>query len=203
MNHFDAKAAEWDDNPNRREMTLRIAESIRSAVPLEKSMSAMEFGCGTGLLSRELLPMLGKITAIDLSQGMIQQLQKRIDEEQLQKITAHCLDIFTGCPPSQKYNLIFSAMALHHVQDTDRLLDRLTAFTAPNGWIALADLDTEDGTFHEQIDGFVHHGFDRKTLMRKLQSNGFIKLKTMTAHTISKNGRDYPVFLIIGRKISV
>ena len=104
MNPFDSKAAEWDDNPGRREMIRSIAAAIKAAVPLSKTMSAMEFGCGTGLLSRELFPMVGKITAIDLSPGMIEQLQKRITEAGLQNITARCLDIFTDPPKKGSAN---------------------------------------------------------------------------------------------------
>jgi cyclopropane fatty-acyl-phospholipid synthase-like methyltransferase len=198
MNPFDAKAAEWDDNPGRREMIRNIAAAIKAEVPLAQTMSAMEFGCGTGLLSRELLPSVGRIRAIDLSSGMIEQLQSRIAEADLKNITARCLDIFTD-PPKEKFDLIFSAMAMHHVQNTDALLDRFAALTAPGGWIALADLDTEDGTFHGGTSGPVHHGFDRSALMQKLRARGFSETAAVTAHTMHKNGRDYSVFLITTR----
>jgi cyclopropane fatty-acyl-phospholipid synthase-like methyltransferase len=199
MNPFDTKAAEWDDNPGRREMIRNIAAAIKAVVPLSQAMSAMEFGCGTGLVSRELLPAVGKIMAVDLSSGMIEQLRKRIAEAGLKNITARCLDIFTD-PPDEKYDLIFSAMAMHHVPDTDALLDRFAELLVPGGWIALADLDTEDGTFHDGTSGPVHHGFDREELMQKLRARRFCETAAVTAHTIHKNGRDHPVFLISARK---
>ncbi|MDD3276202.1 MAG: class I SAM-dependent methyltransferase [Kiritimatiellales bacterium] len=199
MNHFDSKAAEWDDNPVRVENARKIAAAIRAAVPLNKTMRALEFGCGTGLISRELFPTIGNILAIDLSSGMIAQLQNRIDEAELKNISARCLDIFTD-PPDGPFDLIFSAMAMHHVQNTDALLDRFAALTAPGGWIALADLDTEDGTFHDHFEGFIHHGLDRNELMKKLRVRGFSQTAAITAHTMHKNGRDYPVFLLTARK---
>ncbi|MFA7257282.1 MAG: class I SAM-dependent methyltransferase [Kiritimatiellales bacterium] len=219
MNHFDSKAEEWDDNSGHVENARKIAAVIKKAVPLSKTMSAMEFGCGTGLLSRELFSpersergsasaagqrpkgeaTLGSVTAIDLSPGMIEQLQKRIDEAGLQNITARCLDIFTD-PPDEKYDLIFSAMAMHHVQNTDALLDRFVELLAPGGWIALADLDTEDGTFHDGTEGFVHHGFDRQELIQKLCARGFSQTTANTANTMHKNDRDYSVFLLAARK---
>jgi cyclopropane fatty-acyl-phospholipid synthase-like methyltransferase len=199
MNPLDSKAAEWDDNPGRREMIRNIAAAIQAAVPLAKTMSAMEFGCGTGLLSRELLPSVDRIQAIDLSPGMIEQLQKCIAEADFKNITARCLDIFTD-PPEETFDLIFSAMALHHVQNTDALIDHFAALTAPGGRIALADLDTEDGTFHDSFEGFIHHGLDREELMQKLRARGFTETAAVTAHTMHKNGRDYPVFLIIARR---
>lgn len=220
MNPFDSKAAEWDDNPKRRELIRSIAAAMKAAVPLTKTMSAMEFGCGTGLLSREIFPAIGPersergsaasaagqrpkgeatIDAIDLSSGMIAQLQKRIAEAGLQNITARCLDIFKN-PPAGPFDLIFSAMALHHVQDTDGLLGRFADLLAPGGWIALADLDTEDGTFHDGTSGPVHHGFDRDELMQKLRARGFYETAAATAHIMQKPSGSYPVFLITARK---
>jgi 2-polyprenyl-3-methyl-5-hydroxy-6-metoxy-1,4-benzoquinol methylase len=87
-------------------------------------------------------------------------------------------------------------MAMHHVEDTDRLLDRLTELLNPGGWIALADLDSEDGSFHQDAEGFIHHGFDRETLIEKLKDCGLEDIKTRTAHTIRKENGDYPVFLL-------
>ena len=218
MTHFDSKAADWDDNPRRVENARNIAAAIKTAIPLSKTMCAMEFGCGTGLVSREIFPpersergpanagqrpkgeaTVGRIVAIDLSPGMIEQLQKRIAEAGLQNITAQCCDIFTN-PPAGPFDLIFSAMALHHVPDTDALLDQFAKLLAPGGYIALADLDTEDGTFHDGTEGFVHHGFDREELMQKLRARGLTETAAITAHTMHKNDRDYPVFLITARK---
>ena len=197
MNHFDAKAAEWDDNSSRVENVRAIATAIKKAVPLSETMSALEFGCGTGLVSRELLPNLGNVLAIDLSPGMIEQLEKRIAEAGLQNITAQCCDIFTD-PPTGPFDLIFSAMALHHVAGTDTLLERFSGLLTPGGILALADLDTEDGTFHNGTEGFVHHGFDREELMKKLGTYGFSETAAVTAYIMHKNDRDYPVFLITG-----
>jgi len=196
---FDSKAAEWDENPGRREMAFNIAAAITAHIPLHKNMSAMEFGCGTGLVSHILLPRVGKIQAVDLSPGMIKQLQQKIEERRLHKISAHCFDIFTH-PPMEQFDLIFSAMALHHIEKTDALLDRFAELTAPGGFIAIADLDTEDGSFHDSFEGFIHHGFDREELIQKLRAHGFIETAAVTAHTLHRSSRDYPVFLITARK---
>lgn len=194
VNPFDSKAAEWDDNPARREMNRAVAAAIRDVVPLDLSMFAMDFGCGTGLVSRELFPSLGKITAVDQSSGMIEELEKRLEDQQVGNISVRCLDLFTD-PMAEQFDLIYSVMALHHVQETDRLLDLLTELLRPGGWIALADLDAEDGSFHQDVEGFVHHGFDREELMKSLELRGFCTCSCKTAHTIEKETGSYPIFL--------
>jgi hypothetical protein len=54
---------------------------------------------------------------------------------------------------------------LHHVEDTAALLRATNAALVPGGRIAMADLDAEDGTFHDPAaEGIHHHGFPRETL---------------------------------------
>lgn len=60
ITHFDSKAAEWDDNPAHVENARRIAAVIRRQIPLFRNTRALDFGCGTGLVSRELLPMIAR-----------------------------------------------------------------------------------------------------------------------------------------------
>lgn len=74
----------------------------------------------------------------------------------------------------------------------------------PKGVLAFADLDAEDGTFHNDNTGVFHFGFDRKELNTILQKTGFREVRDTTAASIIKEGaggaREYTVFLIIGRK---
>lgn len=130
---------------------------------------------------------------------MIAQLKKRIEEGNLQQITARCLDILKE-KPTEKVDLIFTAMALHHIQDTASILDALLAQLNPGGWIAIADLDQEEGTFHEEEEGFIHHGIDREKLIIDLLDRGCEAASSVTVHEIQKNNRTYPVFLITARK---
>ena len=71
MTSFDERAKDWDSDPKKVERARVVAEAIRKAIPLEHSMKALEYGCGTGLLSFALQPDLGQITLADTSQGML------------------------------------------------------------------------------------------------------------------------------------
>ena len=71
----------------------------------------------------------------------------------------------------------------------------------PGGWIALADLDAEDGTFHADPTGIYHHGFERITVCRWLERAGFTGASSREAYRITRPGSDgvartYPVFLV-------
>ena len=95
-------------------------------------------------------------------------------------------------------------MVLHHIADTETLFRNLQQVLKPGGFIALADLEQEDGTFHDDPTGIAHHGFDPQALLSLLARLGFTGLQARTVFTIRKPRGDaeatYPVFLIIGRK---
>jgi len=112
------------------------------------------------------------------------------------KVVAVCQDI-TEQPLESRYDLIISAMAMHHVEDTDNLFATFARHLQPGGSIAIADLDKEDGTFHEPgTEGIYHHGFVREKLEAIIAKNGFVDIHFHTAHSIERNGKSYPVFLI-------
>ena len=101
-----------------------------------------------------------------------------------------------AAPLDRRADLIVSAMAMHHVKDTAKLLRTLFDHLAPGGQLALADLDREDGDFHPPgIEGVFHHGFDRGQLAAKLRAAGFTDVAIETACEVDKEGRRYPIFL--------
>jgi len=51
MTNFDERAKDWDSDPKKVERARVVADAIRSVIPLSKDMHALEYGCGTGLLS--------------------------------------------------------------------------------------------------------------------------------------------------------
>lgn len=163
------------------------------------SMSALDFGCGTGMVSRDLAPSLRQITAIDISCGMIDQLRARIAEFGLFNLRAEVHDLLSE-PLEERFDLIYSAMALHHIGPTERLLDQLIAHLNPGGWIALADLDCEDGSFHKTREEFVHCGFEREQLIGALERRGFIECRAQTVHWVDKPTGTYSVFLITAQR---
>jgi len=71
----------------------------------------------------------------------------------------------------------------------------------PGGWLALADLASEDGSFHEDHTGVFHHGFAPEFFHREFIRNSLTEVRVVTAATVDKSaGRVYPVLLALGRK---
>jgi SAM-dependent methyltransferase len=118
-------------------------------------------------------------------------------------LTPLSLDLQVDPLPEDRFDLVCSLMTLHHVPDTRDLLGKFHALLEPGGWLALLDLDREDGSFHgPEVD--VHHGFDRAAFQADLEHSGFRQVALSTAYVIQREpergGGQYPVFLAVGRK---
>ncbi len=202
-NHFDNRARDWDSNPVFQDRAHKIADAIRAAVRLGKSMSALDYGCGTGLLSFPLKDELGRITLKDTSTGMLEVLREKIAEQGVTNMIVKQVDLTAEPLPEERYDLIYSSMTLHHIPNTEHILEVFHALLNAGGTLCIADLDQEDGSFHGE--GFdVHHGFDRAELAGKARAAGFAEVEFSTVFEIVKqqeNGeRAYPVFLMVARK---
>ena len=203
MNEFDQKAAQWDAKLIRVERAQAVADGIKATVPLSPSMSALEYGCGTGLVSFALRSELGHITLADSSIGMLTVLRDKIAANNIQNMTPLQLDLLTDPLPAERYQLIYTLMTLHHIADIDKMLRAFYELLDNSGYLCIADLDKEDGTFHE--DEFHGHlGFDREELGARVIQAGFQTINFSTIFHMRKefNGisKDFPLFLMVARK---
>ncbi|HET9915000.1 MAG TPA: class I SAM-dependent methyltransferase [Anaerolineales bacterium] len=205
MTNFDELAKEWDSDPKRTERARAVADAIRKTIPLSTNMNALEYGCGTGLLSFALQAELGCITLADTSQGMLDVLSEKIVRAGVTNMRPIRLDLAVDPPPVERYHLTYSLMTLHHITDTKTTLTQFYALLEPNGYLLVADLDKEDGSFHTDGSTDVHLGFDRDELQRMVEETGFGNVTFSTAYEIKKKIKDeektFPVFLMSARKL--
>jgi ubiquinone/menaquinone biosynthesis C-methylase UbiE len=159
MTDFDERAQEWDSDPKRTERARAVADAIRKTIRLSTSMNALEYGCGTGLLSFALQSELGCITLADTSQGMLDVLSEKIANVGVTNMRPIRLDLAVDSLPVERYDLTYSLMTLHHIADTKEILTKFHALLEPNGYLLVADLDQEDGSFHTDGSTDVHFGF--------------------------------------------
>ena len=204
MTNFDERAKDWDSDPAKVERARSVAEAIRKAVPLSAKMDALEYGCGTGLLSFALQSDLGQITLADTSQGMLDVLKEKINAAGVTNMHPVRLDLSSDPLPAEHYHLTYSLMVLHHIHEAKNIIGKFHALIEPNGYLLVADLDKEDGSFHTDGTTDVHKGFDRAELQKWVEAAGFGNVVFSTAYEIKKeiNSREksFSVFLMTARK---
>ncbi len=202
--YFDTKAGEWD-TPERTALADAVAEAIIQHVPLNKTMTAMDYGAGTGLVSLRLCGLVGKIIAADTSPEMLEVLKKKLRASNAGTIETRVFDITREQTPESGYDLVFSSMTLHHLEDTAAAVKAFYRLVAPEGFFALADLDTEEGDFHSADAGAKHHGFDREELAGICRDSGFTSVETHTAYRFFKatsggKKKEFSIFILTAGK---
>lgn len=208
IERFDRAAETWDDNPRRVRLAREVMRSMQDSIPFQTSWNVLEIGCGTGLLSYPVASKTAQLTTIDTSQGMIDELKKKLRGHKSSNIRPVVLDILSPILSpelAQLYDLVFSSMTFHHIENVNNALQKIHTLVRPGGYLAIADLDEEDGFFHDRGDERVHHGFRRDLFEKLLVYAGFIDISFSTAATFTKinragNEKSYSVFLATARK---
>jgi len=195
---FAGKAKDYDNEKSRTQNVSTIAQTILKEVSFSKEMSIMDFGSGTGLLLSEIAPYVGEITAVDISLAMTEVLQSK--KEQIKCPVQIVQMDLTKETLDRKFDAIISSMTIHHIEDTLALFKKFHSLLEDEGTIAIADLDTEDGSFHTEDTGVFHCGFDRDDFAQMVKNAGFKDIKIQNASTITKPANHYSVFLITAKK---
>ena len=191
---FLQKSKSWDMHSKRVKNAKSIASLIVEKIALDKQMTLMDFGAGTGLLSFFISQKVGKIVAVDNSPSMLAMLKTKTNEFASEvEIIEKDLSI-TSIP--RTFDGIISSMTIHHLDDTLALFKKLYDMLEEGGFIAIADLDSEDGTFHSDNTGVFHHGFDRDLLQDMATQVGFKHIHFETASIIKKPHQSFTVFLM-------
>jgi len=203
MSEFDAKARDWDKNQRYIDRSEAVAKAIVQMIPINKNMNALEYGSGTALLSFALMDRFAEIVLMDNSREMTAVTEEKIAARQIKNMKPIFFDLEHD-DYSGKFDIIYSQMVMHHVNDVDAILLKFYNLLNPGGYLAIADLYAEDGSFHGE--GFTGHlGFDVESLSEKLISTGFRNILHRQCFIITKtddNGKisEYPIFLMTASK---
>ena len=199
MSEFDARAREWDKDKMPMDRSVAIAAELERMIPINPFMKALEYGAGTGLLSFLLKDRFSEITLMDNSQEMIKVCAEKTEFYQ----TNHILPIWFDLEHKDydhHFDIIYNQMVLHHVNDYEALIYTFYSMLNPEGYLAIADLYTEDGSFHGP-DVNVHWGFAPEKLTEILTIAGFKNIEYQPCFEVQReSGVKYPVFLLVANK---
>ncbi len=204
MNEFDIKAVGWDQDPMHIERSKSVANGIIDIIPHSSDMTALEYGSGTGITSFFLKDHFKEITMMDNSAEMVNVMNKNILKSSVQNLKAVLFDLEKNQWKGNKFDLIITQMVLHHISDYKSVLGKFSIMLTHGGYIAIADLYSEDGSFHgENFKG--HKGFDIRILSSEIRSLGFNIVSAKKCFSINKEIpgtgiKRFDLFLLIAKK---
>lgn len=199
---FDSRAAQWDQLPRRVALANAVVETIIREVSPQPCMRMLDYGAGTGLVSLGLLPFVKEAIAVDSSQGMLDQLKGKLRKAGINNLQTLFIDLNTEWYLPKGVDLLVSSMTMHHVPDVPSLLLNFRECMNPGGVLCIADLDLEDGSFHDNPVGVHHNGFAHEQLECLLGCAGFSRAKTVPVMNLRKDrsgiAKEYLINLTVG-----
>lgn len=119
--HFETEANEFDDNivkiiPYYAQMTRGLIDSIQFET--NEPMRIIDLGCGTGTIAKLIAEKFpnSKIVCLDIASKMIEiAKQKLIDY----KNTEFIVGDFSKIEFNEKFDVVVSSLALHHIETDD------------------------------------------------------------------------------------
>jgi ubiquinone/menaquinone biosynthesis C-methylase UbiE len=101
---------------------------------------ALEIGSGTGYFSLNLVQqgLIGRLTATDISPGMLTQLASTAATLRLDKVTTVVTEAETLPFEDASFDLVLGHAVLHHIPDLDRAFAEFRRVLRPGGYIVFA-----------------------------------------------------------------
>lgn len=186
------------DTPERIHIAKISSDAIRSYIVDAKSKNAIDFGCGTGLVGMSLLNEFNYMLFLDTSQKMINQLNQKIADLNIQKVDTLCFDMEKGILPDLHSDYIFMAQVLLHIGDVELVLSRLFDVLNEGGHLLIVDFIK-----NEKISSdIVHNGFHPEELENVMTKIGYKDIQFKTFYSGSKifMGQDASMFILDSKK---
>ncbi|WP_313340173.1 class I SAM-dependent methyltransferase [Sedimentibacter sp.] len=182
------------DTPERIQIAKVSSEAIREYLVDTKNKTAIDFGCGTGLVGVNLLNDFQSILFLDTSQKMINQIEQKISHYNIQNADTLCFDFEKDSLLDLKTDYIFMAQVLLHIKNYKEVLYKLYDVLNPGGHLIIVDFDKNDNI----VSDMVHNGFDQEKLKEDMSSIGYKNMQSKTFYSGSKifMGQDASLFIL-------
>ncbi len=196
INEFNQMAVKYD-TPKNKHMAKRAADAIRNLLDESHKKSAIDFGCGTGLVGLDLLEDFKSMLFIDASIKMIEQVEKKLADKNTKKASVLCLDIEKDAQLPNKVDTIILSLVLHHIQDNHRLLTKFYETLNEDGQLLIIEMEKQEK------DSSDHgHGMDRSVLATTLAGIGYQNIQSDIFYDAKKesDGQEASRFVLSARK---
>ncbi|EIU7002853.1 class I SAM-dependent methyltransferase [Vibrio parahaemolyticus] len=187
---WDGLAKNWESNPATEQFAQSVFAQLQQLTQLD-GIKVLDFGCGTGQLSQLLSPIVKDIVALDASEAMIEELDKKellnvepvVDALSRGLVAQH--PAFRG-----QFDLVVASSVLAFVDDVESSLDIAHSLLNEGGYFVHFDWVAES-----EQDGF--------TLSRSenaLSNAGFVDVEARKVFDITSDGQTMSVLMGVGRR---
>ncbi|EIO3216799.1 class I SAM-dependent methyltransferase [Vibrio parahaemolyticus] len=187
---WDGLAKNWESNPATEQFAQSVFAQLQQLTQLD-GIKVLDFGCGTGQLSQLLSPIVKDIVALDASEAMIEELDKKellnvepvVDALSRGLVAQH--PAFRG-----QFDLVVASSVLAFVDDVESSLDIAHSLLNEGGYFVHFDWVAES----EQ------DGFTLSSSKNALSNAGFVDVESKKVFDITSDGQTMSVLMGVGRR---
>lgn len=194
---FEQMACRYDTE-DRVNTAKIIVQAVRSELVDTKGKTALDYGCGTGLVGFGLIDLFISMLLVDASPQMIGQVKRKIENRQIESASTLCCDFSVEVPRTLQVDYVIMSQVLLHIRDSYLILTGLFEILKKDGHLIFVDFDKNESIISDK----VHNGFEQKELIRLVKQIGFA---SADAHTFYRRQRifmnkDASLFILNAKK---
>jgi len=191
-NEWDEYAESWDNDSSVEEYANKAFNELANVIELD-GLSVLDFGCGTGALTKKLSPRVKEIIALDGSSEMIKLLAKK-NLPNVSTISGFLTQDLINTSPhlANKFDLIVASSVCGFLPDYEMTLGQLKSLLKSGGvfiqWDWLSDDDSSE------------MGLSEDRVVRALKANEFSEIQVQKPFEMNSSNGTMTVLMAIGNQ---
>ena len=120
---------EWDASlyDKKHDFVAEYGKGLLEFIPQNKEQAILDLGCGTGILTAQLVDLGSRVMGVDSSQYMIDRAKRQFSSIEFKVCDALAL------PFEQEWDVVFSNAVFHWIGDHRALLQNIRKALKPHG----------------------------------------------------------------------
>jgi ubiquinone/menaquinone biosynthesis C-methylase UbiE len=159
-----------------RDIALKAMKKIA-----DQSCSVLEIGAGTGRFTLEIAPLVKQVTAIDISEGMLECLSQKMKSNGITNVNLVRTN-FLEASFTEKFDLIVGFSAIEYLKDDKALFAKISNLLAPGGHLIITTTHNTFFRWWGRMGNYFRQGiymnaYSKRKMRRLLSSNGLIPVE--------------------------
>ncbi|EMT38806.1 Ubiquinone/menaquinone biosynthesis C-methylase UbiE [Thermoanaerobacter thermohydrosulfuricus] len=204
VSYFDNIARNWDEL-RKCYFPDELKTKVKEGMVKDKDIIAADIGTGTGFIALELAKVSHSVIAIDVSTEMLKMAQKRAEEEGLKNLLFIKGEMQKIPLMDGSVDLVFTNMALHHVDDPLKGIQEMYRILKPGGSITIIDVEKHEFEWAKEEMCDLWLGFEPREISEWMQIAGFKNISVESsgylARAVSKKGCKAEVGIFIAKGV--